>query len=215
MKFFTHSLIACVAAGVLAVGWAPLQAQERPSAPPPGAQDGPSNDRQDGPPGGGPRPPGGPSGQGQRPPRFDQQDGPPGQGGPGGTGQDRSGQGGGQPGGPRPQDGGRGQGQPPEIARFNAYLSMVDSYSKLARDPDASGVAAVVSAADVLRSKGPQAAIDFFNKMLPDVKSDTVRRAIRLQLIDLYKASNQPDKALEQLQTLITAATGESASKQP
>jgi hypothetical protein len=82
---------------------------------------------------------------------------------------------------------------------------MVSQYSKLAGDPEATGVAAVVSASDVLRRKGPQAAIDYFTKLLPDVKQDAVKRAIRLQLVDLYKASRQDDKALEQLSNLITA----------
>lgn len=113
---------------------------------------------------------------------------------------------------PRPDQADGKQGIPPEMARFQGYLTMVTQYGKLASDPEASGVAAVVSAADVLRKGGPQEAINFFVKILPDVKQDAVRRAIRLQLVDLYKAANQPDKALEQLSNLITA-DGASASE--
>jgi len=96
-----------------------------------------------------------------------------------------------------------------DVNRFGGYLTMVGQYSKLAADPEASGVAAVISAGDVLRRKGPQAGIDYFTKILPSVKIDAVKRAIHLQLIDLYKAAKQEDKALEELSTLITAETPE------
>jgi hypothetical protein len=143
-------------------------------------------------------PTGGPPGDG--PPGAGQDDRPrPGQRGDGqrGDGQGPMGQG---PMGPRQG------GVPPEVARFQNYLTMVDSYAKLAKDPDAAAVAAVVSAADVLRPKGAQGAIDYFTKILPEVKSPTVQRAIRLQLMDFYKAANQPEKALEQLQAIMTMA---------
>ncbi len=141
--------------------------------------------------------------------------GNPGQGGPGGQGGPMGGPGGGPggPGGPGQGGPGRGANLPPEVARFNAFINMVDSYAKLAKDPDAASVAAVVSAADVLRPKGAQGAIDYFTKILPDVKSPTVQRAIRLQLMDFYKTSNQPEKALEQLQLIMTT-TDSSAKKE-
>ena len=110
----------------------------------------------------------------------------------------------------RPQ----GQGPQGDIGRFTGFLSMVDNYSKLASNPESAGIAAVVSAGDVFRKKGPEAAIDYFNKILPEVTMDGVKRAIRLQLADLYKANKQEEKALEQLQILMMA-TPTSTSESP
>jgi hypothetical protein len=205
MKRFSPKTLSLITAGVLSLASAAFAQQGPPPGGPPdqGGQDdrrGPGGPQDDNRPRVGQRGDGG--GPGQRP------DGPP-DGGQGGR--DNMG-----PNHPlvmsernRPQGG--PQGGPPEVARFMAFLNMVDSYAKLAKDPDAASVAAVVSAADVLRPKGAQGAIDYFTKILPDVKSPTVQRAIRLQLMDFYKASNQPDKALEQLQLIMT--TGDSAKK--
>ena len=90
--------------------------------------------------------------------------------------------------------------------RLRAYIELVDRYVKLASDPTASGVAAVMTAMELHRQKGPEAAIAYFTKILPEVKNETVQRTIRLQLVDLYRQSNQPDKALEQALLLMTAA---------
>jgi lipopolysaccharide biosynthesis regulator YciM len=86
------------------------------------------------------------------------------------------------------------------------YLDVVDRLTRLARDPASSGVAAVVTTSDLLRARGTDAAIDYFNKVLPDVKNETVQRAIRIQLVDLYKQSGQADKALEQADKLLKGA---------
>jgi len=86
------------------------------------------------------------------------------------------------------------------------YLDVFDRYSRLSRDPTAAGVAAVVSAGEILRAKGADTAISYFNKVMPDVKNESVQRAIRLQLIELYKMSGQQEKALEQLQNLMVNA---------
>jgi hypothetical protein len=86
------------------------------------------------------------------------------------------------------------------------YLDVFDRYSRLSRDPTAAGVAAVVSAGEILRARGADTAIAYFNKVMPDVKNESVQRAIRLQLIELYKMSGQQDKALEHLQLLMTSA---------
>ena len=193
MNWKSTGIVACVATALSLASMA--SAQTPPPGPPQGdgQRQGPPRDDRDGPP---PR-------DGQVGPPRDGQGGP---GGPGGRGDD------GDPRGPnhparqrdeanRPQAGVPGG----DFGRFNGYLSMVDTYSKLARDPEAAGVAAVVSAGDVLRRKGPEAAIDYFNKILPEVSMDGVKRAIRLQLVDLYKDNKQEDKALEQLQMLMTA----------
>jgi len=86
------------------------------------------------------------------------------------------------------------------------YLDVFDRYSRLSRDPTAAGVAAVVTSGEILRARGADTAIAYFIKVLPDVKNESVQRAIRLQLIELYKMSGQQDKALEHLQTLMVSA---------
>ena len=88
------------------------------------------------------------------------------------------------------------------------YLDVVDRYSRMARDPSAAGIAAVVSAADLLKPRGTDAAINYFNELLPQVKDPAVERAIRIQLAELYKTSGQQDQALEQLRTLMTSDSG-------
>lgn len=92
-----------------------------------------------------------------------------------------------------------------QFEMLRGYLDAVDRYAKLSRDSVTSGIAAVVATADILRPRGTNAAIDHFNKMLPQVKNEAVQRAIRLQLVDLYKASGQQDKAMEILEQLMIA----------
>ncbi len=107
-------------------------------------------------------------------------------------------------------DMGRLPGPPPMADRMRTvemlrgYLDLVDRYTRLSSNPTSSGVAAVVTAGDILKARGKDAAIDYFNKVLPDVKDPAVQRAIRLQLADLYKAAGESDKALEQLHMLMT-----------
>jgi len=156
------------------------------------------------------------------------QPGPGGQGGPGG-GPPKRGEGGrlgdlGGPGGgsggqmddrgpgprgPRDNDdpfGGLFRNDPPEmqvVRLFRGYLDLVQQMTELARDPSASGVSAVMTANDILKARSNNDAIAFFADILPSVKDPVIQRAIRLQLVDLYKNSNQHDKALVELKTLI------------
>ena len=85
----------------------------------------------------------------------------------------------------------------------NSYLWFVEHSAAIAKDPEVTGVQAVIEAKDLLRNKEPQVAIDFFTKALYDSKSRAVQRAIRMTLYDLYKGQRQNDKALDQLQQLI------------
>jgi len=93
----------------------------------------------------------------------------------------------------------------PYIEIMEKYLYLVDHVSRLADNPTASGIAAALRAGDVLKEH-PQDAIEYYNRVLPDVKNDSVRRAIRIQLADLYQKTNQQDKALEQLRELMVSA---------
>jgi hypothetical protein len=98
--------------------------------------------------------------------------------------------------------------QDPRMRRFElmrGYLDAVDRYARLAHDPQLSGIAAVVQANDILKPRGADAAIEFFTKLLPEVKSPAVARAIRIQLVDLYKAAGKQDQAMDQLKQLILA----------
>ena len=93
----------------------------------------------------------------------------------------------------------------PYIEIMEKYLYLVDHVARLADNPTASGIAAALRAGDVLKEH-PQDAIEYYNRVLPDVKNDSVRRAIRIQLADLYQKTNQQDKALEQLRELMVSA---------
>jgi hypothetical protein len=106
---------------------------------------------------------------------------------------------------------GPGAGGPmrPELMKLQMlreYVDVVNGLTHIAHDPTSSGVAAVVAASDLLRARGTDASIQYFTKLLPDVKNDAVQRAIRIQLVDLYRQSGQADKALEQLDLLIKGA---------
>ena len=91
------------------------------------------------------------------------------------------------------------------IGIMEKYLYLVDHMARLADNATGSGIAGVLSAAEMLRGH-PQDAIDYYNRVLPDVKNDSVRRAIRLQLADLYNEAHQQDKALDQLRELMVSA---------
>lgn len=100
-----------------------------------------------------------------------------------------------------PMDGRR----PPTMDTQRGYMMLVAGYIELSKDSTAAGVASVLTAADVLRPRGNAAAIEYFNKLLPTVKDPAIDRAIRLQLVDLYRATNQSDEALKHLEMLITS----------
>lgn len=89
------------------------------------------------------------------------------------------------------------------VEAMRQYLQLVDQYTTLAKDPSATGVAAVVTLADLTKQQGTSVAINKLNKLLADSKDPAVQRAIRLQLIDLYRAAGEPDKAIEQAEILI------------
>ncbi|MEO6435557.1 MAG: hypothetical protein ABIP55_07315 [Tepidisphaeraceae bacterium] len=184
-------------------------AQQAPPAeapPPPG-------ERRDGPgPGGPPPPPNVPNRRDRTPPNPD---GPPGS--PGGF-ERRPMPGGERGGGFGGGDMGGGGGSDPRMQRFElmrGYLDAVDRYARMAHNPTHAGIAAVVAAGDMLKPRGSDVAIDYFTKLLPEVKSPAVQRAVRLQLVELYKQSGKQDEALTQLKTLMTAEPGADEGKTP
>jgi hypothetical protein len=106
------------------------------------------------------------------------------------------------------EDVGPGGAGDPRMQRFDlmrGYLDAVDRYARMAHNPNHAGIAAVVAAADILKPRGADPAIEYFTKLLPEVKSPAVQRAVRLQLVELYKQAGKQDEALEQLKLLMTA----------
>jgi hypothetical protein len=85
----------------------------------------------------------------------------------------------------------------------DGYIWGVEHTAEIAKDPDSTGVKAVIEADHLLKSRDPQVALDFFNKALFDTKSRAVQREIRFTLYKLYEQAGQHDKALDQLQQLI------------
>ena len=85
----------------------------------------------------------------------------------------------------------------------DGYIWGVEHAAEIAKDPDSTGVQAVIEANELLKSRDPQVALDFFNKALYDTKSRPVQRQIRIVLYHLYQQAGQHDKALDQLQQLI------------
>ncbi len=194
MKPFVTALFA----STLIASFAMAQQQPPPSdgaPPPPGERQGP--------PGGGGGGRGGPRGEGRGPGMRGDGEGPGMMGGGGmGMGMGMGGQ----------------MGTDPRMLKFEmlrGYFDAVDRYARLARDPSMAGIASVVAAADLLRPRGADAAIAYFEKTLPEAKSPAVQRAIRLQLVDLYKAVGKQDQALDQLKTLMTAEPGPNDLQQP
>lgn len=165
---------------------------------PPSDAEVPPHERDHGPAGrGGPKERGGPLDRGGP-------DGPMGRGGPDGPG-GREGPGGRDgPGGPGGPGGPMDPRRAPSMDTQRNYMLLVGGYIDLSRDSTASGIASVLTAADLLKPRGNAATIEYFNALLPNVKDPAIDRAIRLQLVDLYRASKQPDEALKHLEKLIT-----------
>jgi predicted negative regulator of RcsB-dependent stress response len=89
--------------------------------------------------------------------------------------------------------------------QMEKYLFVVDHLARMSENPTSSAIAAALQVNEILKDQ-PQQAIDYFNRTLPDVKNDSVRRVIRLQLAELYRRTSQPDKALEQIRELMILA---------
>ena len=93
---------------------------------------------------------------------------------------------------------------PPQINLVRGYLGLIGQLNEMAQDPTASGIAAVLGANEILKPRGADAVIAYFTKVLPQVKNEAVQRAIRIQLVEAYKTSGDHEKALAELQTLMT-----------
>jgi thioredoxin-like negative regulator of GroEL len=81
---------------------------------------------------------------------------------------------------------------------------LLEQTASIAKDPETAGIWAVDQAADMLKEQQPQTAADYFQRMLYQAKGRGVQRAIRFQLVSIYRAMNREDKATEQLEELMT-----------
>ena len=100
-----------------------------------------------------------------------------------------------------------------QVEVMRSWMDTVDRFVRLSQDPVASGVAGVITAVDLLRPQGPEATLDYLNKLMSETQNATVRRAIRLEMIEMYKATGQRDKALDVLHELIVTVPGEGESQ--
>ncbi len=91
-----------------------------------------------------------------------------------------------------------------QVERMRGYLDLVDKFFALARDPSESGVAAVITAGDLLRARGNEAAINFYTEILPKVSDPVVQRAIHVQLAEMYRSAGKADDAMSELAALMT-----------
>jgi hypothetical protein len=85
---------------------------------------------------------------------------------------------------------------------YDQLIGVIQGMYEVADDASASGVLAVMSVDDHVHG---EERIKFLNDMLGDTEDPTVRRAIRIKLIESYKDMGDNDEALEQIEALITA----------
>ncbi|MEM9414599.1 MAG: hypothetical protein AAGA29_03860 [Planctomycetota bacterium] len=81
------------------------------------------------------------------------------------------------------------------------FTGLIGDMHELADSESASGVLAVMSVEDNMDA---EEAIDFLEDMLNETENETIRRSIRIKLIDFYKNSGQSDEAVEHIEALIT-----------
>ena len=93
------------------------------------------------------------------------------------------------------------------IGLYRSVLDVVSGVDEIASSPSASAVAAIFGVDDHFK-KDKAKSIAFLEQLLPKVKDQTVQRAIRMKLGDLYKDTGQTDKSVKQLESLILNQPG-------
>lgn len=88
-----------------------------------------------------------------------------------------------------------------ELDAVTRVMDIVEQMTEVAKDPDAAAIAAIISVSD---HHDEREQVEFLEGVLQETSSETVRRAIRMQLIEVYKHSDRMDKAAEQARMLIT-----------
>ncbi|MEO0587102.1 MAG: hypothetical protein AAF078_05630 [Planctomycetota bacterium] len=91
-----------------------------------------------------------------------------------------------------------------EIEVYTKLMEIVRDMHEIAADPEMAGVAAVFSVDELFEE--PEEQVDFLEEMLAKTSSGTVKRAIRLQLIDAYEGVDDQRGAMRVIEALITGA---------
>jgi hypothetical protein len=89
-------------------------------------------------------------------------------------------------------------------AEMNNRVWYIEQEASIAKDPEAMGIYAVQKASELMEDQPLESQTDFFQKMLFDAKSHGAQREIRMKLVELYKRGNRMDKAMEQIEALVT-----------
>jgi predicted negative regulator of RcsB-dependent stress response len=89
------------------------------------------------------------------------------------------------------------------VEMMQTFVDTIQKLSDLAKDPVASGVAAAMDAKDQLAKVSPSSASSFLEETLRDAKQPAIRRAIRMQLIDIYKNTGNVEDAKKHLKAIM------------
>ena len=95
-----------------------------------------------------------------------------------------------------------GPGFDSKLGAMHNLIVVIEDFARVSSNASTSGVAAVLAAND--QFKNNEDAIAFYEKVLPQADDATVKRAIRIKLIELYKKSGDREKANANLEKLIT-----------
>lgn len=88
------------------------------------------------------------------------------------------------------------------LEMFGQLIDLIQGMHEIADDPSSSGVMAVMSVDDYVQGEDR---IDFLNDMLNETDDPTVRRSIRIKLMETHKEMGNTEEALEQIEALISA----------
>ncbi|MEM6333142.1 MAG: hypothetical protein AAF823_07360 [Planctomycetota bacterium] len=91
-----------------------------------------------------------------------------------------------------------------EVEVYTRLMDIVTQMHEIAADPEMAGVAAVFSVDELFDE--PEDQVEFLEEMLQKTSSGTVKRAIRLQLIDAYEGVEDQRGAMRVIEALITGA---------
>lgn len=102
-----------------------------------------------------------------------------------------------------------------DLAMLREYLDTVRQYSDISRDPSRSGAAAVLYSHQLFKGH-PDEAEAYYEKVLAHVHDESVERAIRFEMVELYTHGPHPDraKAMEQLRILMTSSSPAASSRE-
>ena len=87
------------------------------------------------------------------------------------------------------------------MALYDRWLGLVDDYEEVVSDSDKAGVAAIMSAQHVLMGM-PDEYMAFLEKAMPTASSDTVKRAIQMEMATQHLKSENPQKRQQGLDLL-------------